>query len=90
MGRRRSLDSFWRDNSQHKIDLLLNVGGQLQPIEIKSGMTYRNDYFKQLEWFSKTADVPLLQPTVIYGGEDTQPIGGHFLMSWREVGSLVA
>ncbi|MEQ8706854.1 MAG: ATP-binding protein [Phaeodactylibacter sp.] len=81
---------FWRDNSQHEIDLLLNVGGQIRPIEIKSGTTYRNDYFKQLDWFSKTADVPLFQPTVIYGGEDSQPIGDHFLMSWREVGSLVA
>ncbi|KGE89293.1 MAG: hypothetical protein ACE362_20615 [Phaeodactylibacter xiamenensis] len=70
--------------------MLLNVGGQIRPIEIKSGTTYRNDYFKQLDWFSKTADVPLFQPTVIYGGEDSQPIGDHFLMSWREVGSLVA
>ncbi|MCI4646727.1 DUF4143 domain-containing protein [Phaeodactylibacter sp.] len=81
---------FWRDNSQHEIDLLLNVGGQLRPIEIKSGTTFRNEYFKQLDWFSKVADVPLFKPTVIYGGEDTQPVGDHFLMSWREVDSLVA
>lgn len=79
---------FWRDNSQNEIDLLLNIGGKLRPIEIKSGMTYRNDYFKQLDWFSKVADVPLSKPTVIYGGEDTQPIGDHFLMSWRAVASL--
>lgn len=79
---------FWRDNSQNEIDLLLNIGGKLRPIEIKSGMTYRNDCFKQLDWFSKVADVPLSKPTVIYGGEDTQPIGDHFLMSWRAVASL--
>ncbi len=81
---------FWRDNSQHEIDLLLNVGGQLQPIEIKSGTTYRNDFFKQLDWFSKVVNVPLFQPTVIYGGEDNQPVGDHFLMSWRAVANLVA
>lgn len=80
---------FWRDNAQHEIDLLLNVGGQLQPIEIKSGMTYRSNFFSQLNWFNRIADVPLYQPTVIYGGDDTQAIGEQFLMSWRAVDTLV-
>ncbi|MEM1327466.1 MAG: ATP-binding protein [Bacteroidota bacterium] len=80
---------FWRDNAQHEIGLLLNVGGQLQPIEIKSGRTYRSDFFKQLNWFSKIADVPLYQPTVIYGGDDTQTINDQVLMSWRAVSRLV-
>ncbi|MEM6318049.1 MAG: ATP-binding protein [Bacteroidota bacterium] len=80
--------SFWRDKSQHEIDLLLNIGGQLQPVEIKSGTTFRNDYFKQLNWFSQTADIPLLQPTVVYGGEDSQPVGNQYLLSWRKVATL--
>lgn len=79
---------FWRDNARHEIDLLLSLGGQLRPVEIKSGMTYRNDFFKQLDWFSGVADVPLRLPTVVYGGDDSHPIGENNLMSWRAVGTL--
>lgn len=31
--------SFWRDRSGHEVDLLVEQGGQLQAIEIKSGAT---------------------------------------------------
>ena len=79
---------FWRDNAQHEVDLLLNVGGGLRPVEIKSGMTYRNDFFKSLDWFSGVADVPLSQPTVVYGGEDSQSVGENYLLSWREIEHL--
>ena len=81
---------FWRDNAQHEIDPLLDVGGLLRPVEIKSGTTYRNDFFKQLTWFNGVADVPLGQPTVVYGGDDTQPIGDNYLLSWRKVDTLFA
>lgn len=80
---------FWRDNAKHEVDLLLDVGGQLQPVEIKSGTTYRKDFFKPLHWFSGVADIPIHQPTVIYGGDDSQRIGAHHLLSWREVGALL-
>ena len=79
---------FWRDNSQHEIDILLNIGGQLRPIEVKSGMTYRSDFFKQLNWFRDIADVPLTRPTVVYAGYDSQPVGDNFLLSWRETEDL--
>jgi len=80
---------FWRDNAQHEIDLLLNVGGNLRPVEIKSGMTFRPDFFKQLAWFQGIVDIPLVQPTVIYGGDDSQWIGENRLLSWREVHEVV-
>ncbi|MDQ8209510.1 DUF4143 domain-containing protein [Coraliomargarita sp. SDUM461003] len=31
--------SFWRNNTGHEIDVLMDRGGQLIPIEIKSGQT---------------------------------------------------
>lgn len=81
---------FWRDNAQHEIDLILSAGGQLQPIEIKSGMTYRSDFFNQLNWFTGIADVPLTQPTVVYAGDASQSIGDHYLLSWRRVKELAS
>ena len=36
---------YWRDSNQHEIDLLINLGTSLRPVEIKSGSTFRKDYF---------------------------------------------
>jgi predicted AAA+ superfamily ATPase len=82
---RRPPAFFWRDSSQHEIDLLLNLGTALRPIEIKAGMTYRSDYFRQLRWFAPVSEVPLREPTVIYGGEESRLSGEEQLMSWRDV-----
>ena len=77
---------FWRDNSGHEINLLIDLGGRLQPLEIKAGRTYRRDFFKQLDWFQGVANVPLDKPTVIYGGDDDWPTDHGLLQSWRQIG----
>ena len=80
---------FWRDRRQHEIDLLIDRDGQLLPVEIKSGATFRNDFFKQLEWFTEVADAPLKTPTVIYGGEEGRLLNGRNLLSWRNCPALI-
>ena len=77
---------FWRDNSGHEINLLIDLGGRLQPLEIKAGRTYRRDFFKQLDWFQGVANVPLDKPTVIYGGDDDWTTDHGLLQSWRQIG----
>jgi hypothetical protein len=42
---------FWRDKTGHEIDLLVDSGLELLPIEIKSGMTINSDYFKNLKFW---------------------------------------
>ena len=41
---------FWRDNIGNEIDLLLDKGLTITPIEIKSGQTVTSDYFKGIKW----------------------------------------
>ena len=40
---------FWRDRSGNEVDLLLEQGEKLKPIEIKSGKTLNVDYFNGLK-----------------------------------------
>lgn len=35
---------FWRDRSEHEVDLLIDHGTHLSPLEIKSGQTINKDY----------------------------------------------
>ncbi|HEB57225.1 MAG TPA: ATP-binding protein, partial [Gammaproteobacteria bacterium] len=46
---------FWRDRSGHEVDLLIDQGTHLSPLEIKSGQTINRDYFKGLDFWRKLA-----------------------------------
>lgn len=80
---------YWRDSNQREIDLIVNRGTGLQPIEIKSGATYNKSYFKQLDWFAGIADVPILNPKVIYGGDEVFNTPSGEVLSWRNADRLV-
>lgn len=79
---------FWRDNNQNEIDLLIEKGGLLHPIEIKSGETMQSKYLNTAVWFKNIADIPTAQGTVIYGGNtDFSGSQGSFI-SWKNVRSV--
>ena len=80
---------FWRDRSQHEVDLLLNRGISIDPVEIKSSATFRMDFFKQLDWFRSVADTPVGEATVIYGGEDEWRSDFRRILSWKNIDQLV-
>lgn len=61
---------FWRDNTGHEIDVVKERDGQLFPIEIKSGSTITNEYFKGLEFWNKISKQK--GGAVIYGGLQLQ------------------
>lgn len=62
--------SFWRDNVGHEIDLLLQNGDALTPVEIKAGQTVTNDYFKGLEFWEKIN--PGSKRYIVYAGYNKQ------------------
>src|SRR5690554_840254 len=44
---------FWRDNTGNEIDLLLKIDNDRVPVEIKSGMTITDDFFKGIRYWHK-------------------------------------
>jgi hypothetical protein len=63
---------FWRDNSGHEIDLLIEHASRLFPIEIKSSQTLKTDFFKTLEFFQKISETPPEQSYLVYAGSENQ------------------
>ena len=61
---------FWRDNVGNEIDLLIEMGGQRIPVEIKSGQTVNNDFFKGILYWNKMAQTE--GGILIYGGNMLQ------------------
>jgi predicted AAA+ superfamily ATPase len=76
---------YWRDNTGHEVDLIVDLGGRLLPIEIKSGRTYNTDFFKNLSWWSNIADLPVETPIAIYGGDQDWETGQGKLLSWKNL-----
>ena len=74
---------FWRDSNQNEVDLLIESGGALHAVEIKSGATLNNSYFKGLHLFQQIAGIDTNNLSVIYGGDSdyTTPNGNY--ISWK-------
>ncbi len=61
---------FWRDNTGNEIDLLFEFSDSLLPVEIKSGQTVANDFFKGIKFWNKLTQTD--GGFIVYGGDILQ------------------
>jgi predicted AAA+ superfamily ATPase len=79
---------FWRDQPGLEIDLLMDQGTFLQPVEIKSGKTLAEDFFKSLKSWCQMAGPLAKNPTLVYGGDESQDRSFAQVLSWRDLKNL--
>jgi len=72
---------FWRDQKGHEIDLLIDQGNELYPIEIKLSQTPQNSFIKNIEFFNKLQSFD--DGEVIYSG-DNYSFKNIQYKNWRE------
>ena len=84
-GRRPSF-YFWRDKSGHEIDLIIEKGQDLTPIEIKAGYTLNSDFFKNLDYWSKLT--PCEQAYLVYCGNVTLPRRFTQVLNWANLEAI--
>lgn len=77
---------FWRDQHGHEIDILIDRGVSLQPIEIKAGQTFHPEWIKTLTWFNKLRDKS--DGLLIYGGDQSFPFKDTSVISYQELGEI--
>lgn len=81
---------FWRDkNGRIEVDCLINQGYRLIPIEIKSSMTMRNEYFDGILKFQEISQDTVLKNYVIYAGDTTEERNPGTMISWIDFGNFV-
>ena len=76
---------FWRDRLGHEVDLLIDHGTELSPLEIKSGKTINKDYFRGLDFWQKLAGKIAGQAWLIYGGDHRQVRSNVTALPWHEI-----
>jgi hypothetical protein len=75
---------FWRDRSGHEVDFIIDRGGSLLPIEVKSGRTVAADWFSAIaKWKTFAGDRPE-NSILLYGGDESYEHRGCRIQSWRE------
>ena len=79
---------FWRDNTGNEIDIIIDNGTTLYPVEIKAGKTVTSDYFKNFKFWNKITGVN--DGSVIYAGNELQKrSSGITVMPWSNSASLL-
>lgn len=77
---------FWRDSTGHEIDLVIDRGSRLVPVEIKSGQTVSGDFFKGLNYWRSLPEQADCSAALVYGGASSYIRSGTAVISWQHWG----
>lgn len=79
---------FWNAAGSHEIDLLLDRGGKLLPIEIKSSRTIGTHFFDGLNYFQDLSGALPAESYLIYGGDEVQKRSVAQVLSWKNLAEI--
>lgn len=78
---------FFRDNSGHEVDCLLDQGSYCVPIEIKSSQTINENFFANLKFYNGLQQ-NAAKPILIYGGNESYARESAEVVSYRELHNI--
>lgn len=73
---------FWRDLTGHEVDLILDTGTTLKPIEIKSGQTLDRSLFKGLRYYLNFGPPVGATGVLIHGGTELYVRENFLVRPW--------
>lgn len=72
---------FFRDQTGHEVDLLLEEGPQLHAVEIKSAQTIHSSFFSNLNYFAELSG-SVASSTLVYAGAEKQTRSTADVQPW--------
>jgi predicted AAA+ superfamily ATPase len=79
---------FWRNNTGDEVDVLIEQGEKLMPVEIKSGQTFTSDFLAGLLKWLRYAGDQALPANLVYGGAENMTRNGVSVHSWQHMQTL--
>jgi len=73
---------FWRDASGHEVDLVVDLGTRLVPVEVKSGKTVASDMLDGRGWWTGLETNPNDSGVLVHGGERARRRRGFVIRPW--------
>lgn len=79
---------FWRDKTGNEVDLIIEKVNKIISIEIKSGQTIRQDFFRGLNYYNRISKASSKNSRVIYGGNGNQVNKQGAVIGWRNINKM--
>jgi predicted AAA+ superfamily ATPase len=79
---------FFRDSNGNEIDAILELPGLIKAIEIKSGKTIMQDFFKSFIYFDKLFNEIKSENYLVYGGDNFQERSRAQVISWNHLSRI--
>ena len=80
---------FWRNNLGDEIDVVIDQGTRLVPVEIKSGETLNPDYFRGLKKWKKMTSDSEVPSYLVYGGGEYLLSEGISIVPWNRTAEFI-
>lgn len=74
--------SFWRDRTGHEVDVVIDAGRKLIPLEIKSGRTVNASFFDGLRYFCALGSPASETGVLIHGGDSAYERENFIVRPW--------
>jgi len=78
----QSLLYYWRDAAGHEIDVIIDFGTRLIPIEAKSAQTVASDFFKNITYWREVSGDKDAPAALVYGGDRAFKRSGVSVYPW--------
>jgi predicted AAA+ superfamily ATPase len=72
---------FWRDSSQHEVDLIIDKGLERKAYEVKMSQTVNPGFFKNLNYYKQLH--PQVNLNLVYGGNTDQQRSGAMVYGFE-------
>jgi uncharacterized protein len=73
---------FWRDRTGHEIDIVIDTGRKLIPVEIKAGETVSESFYSGLKYYMSFEGNISDTGVLVYGGENFYKREKFLLKAW--------
>lgn len=73
---------YWRDQTGHEIDVIIDTGKRLIPLEIKSGETIVHSFFDGLKYYLSLKGNVSKTGVLVYAGDNSYKREGFIVRTW--------
>ena len=84
-GARLANMTFYRDRAGNEVDVVVDNGNALLPVEIKSSQTASPEFTKSLRYFGALFPDQVRKSLVVYDGNEEAVIGNSGFVNWRNL-----
>lgn len=79
---------YFRDSNGNEVDLLIEQASYTYAVEIKSGKTIADSFFKGLNYY-KSLSSKKIKTTCVYGGNEHYNYKDHEVIDWQHLDNII-